>query len=138
MCAASTIFTVRILKYVYTEEAPKPVGPYSQGVIAGEWLFVSGQIPIDPKTGEVMKDSFKSMARRAIENVLAVVRAAGGDVENIVKVTVYMKDISRFSEFNEVYEEYFKEHKPARAVIGVASLPKGVELEIEAIAYLGK
>lgn len=126
------------MRYVFTEEAPKPVGPYSQGIVSGEWLFVSGQIPVDPKTGEVMKGSFKDVARRTIENVLAVVKAAGGSAESIVKVTVYMKDISRFPEFNEVYEEYFKEHKPARAVIGVASLPKGVELEIEAIAHLRK
>ncbi|MCD6323979.1 MAG: deaminase [Desulfurococcales archaeon] len=123
---------------MFTEQAPKPVGPYSQGVIAGDYLFVSGQIPIDPATGELVKEPFSKASEVALRNVIAVVKAAGGDVNSIVKVTVYMKDINKFSEFNEVYSRIFGEHKPARAVIGVAALPKGVDLEVEAIAYLGK
>jgi 2-iminobutanoate/2-iminopropanoate deaminase len=124
------------LKYVVTNEAPKPVGPYSQGIIAGDYLFVSGQIPINPETGELIKEPFEKAAEQAIKNMISVVRAAGGDIENIVKVTVYIDDISRFAEFNEVYSRFFTDHKPARAVIEVSSLPKGAPLEVEAIAYL--
>ena len=126
------------MKRVFTEKAPRPVGPYSQAVKVGEWLFISGQIPINPTTGQVVRDNFRRASRQVLENIKAVVEAAGGTLENIVKVTVYMKDISRFSEFNEVYSEYFSKHKPARAVVEVSRLPKDVELEAEAIAYLGK
>ncbi len=126
------------MKRVFTEKAPRPVGPYSQAVKVGEWLFISGQIPIDPTTSQVIRDDFRRASRQVLENIKAVVEAAGGTLENIVKVTVYMKDISRFSEFNEVYSEYFSKHKPARAVVEVSRLPKDVELEAEAIAYLGK
>ncbi len=126
------------MKRVFTEKAPRPVGPYSQAVKVGEWLFISGQIPIDPTTSQVIRDDFRRASRQVLENIKAVVEAAGGTLENIVKVTVYMKDISRFSEFNEVYSEYFSKHKPARVVVEVSRLPKDVELEAEAIAYLGK
>ncbi len=122
---------------IYTPSAPKPVGPYSQAVRVGPWLFVSGQIPLDPETGTVVEGGFQDRARRVIENVKAIVEAAGGGLENIVKVTVYLTDISRFSEFNEVYSQYFKENPPARVVVEVSRLPKGVDLEMEAIAYLG-
>lgn len=124
------------MKYVYTEKAPKPVGPYSQGVLAGNFLFVSGQLPIDPLTGELIKNNFKEAARQALINVIEIVRASGGDIRNIVKVTVYLKDISRFSEFNEVYSELLGDHKPARAVVAVSSIPKDADLMIEAVAYL--
>jgi len=126
------------MEYVFTEKAPKPVGPYSQAVKVGAWLFISGQIPIDPTTGQIIRDDFRKASRQVLENIKAIVEAAGGTLENVVKVTVYMKDISKFSEFNEVYSEYFSKHKPARAVVGVSMLPKDVELEAEAIAYLGK
>ncbi|MCE4603316.1 MAG: RidA family protein [Desulfurococcales archaeon] len=122
---------------IYTSKAPKPVGPYSQGVVAGGWLFVSGQIPLDPETGEMVEGGFKEKARRVLENLKAVVEAAGGSLEDVVKVTVYLADISRFPEFNEVYQEYFQDNKPARVVIQAAALPKGAEVEIEAVAYLG-
>ncbi len=124
------------MKYITTDEAPKPVGPYSQGVIAGDYLFVSGQIPINPLTGELIREPFEKAAEQAIKNIISVVRAAGGDVENIVKVTVYINDISRFAEFNNVYSKFFTDHKPARAVVEVSSLPKGAPLEMEAIAYI--
>ena len=126
------------MEYVFTEKAPKPVGPYSQGVKVGAWLFISGQIPIDPATRQIIRDDFKRASRQVLENIKAIVEAAGGTLENIVKVTVYMKDIGKFGEFNEVYREYFSKHKPARAVVGVSRLPKDVELEAEAVAYLGK
>ncbi len=124
-------------KAVYTDLAPKPVGPYSQGIIAGGCiLFVSGQIPIDPATGELVKGSFEDKVRRVMENIKAIVEAAGGSMDDIVKVNVYITDISLFSEFNRIYAEYFKGLPPARAVVQVAALPLGVELEVEAIAYL--
>ncbi len=124
------------IEYVYTDRAPKPVGPYSQGVKVGCFLFVSGQIPLDPETGKLVEGDFEEKARRVLENVKAVVEAAGGSLGDIVKVTVYMRDLSLFQEFNRVYSEYFRDHKPARAVVGVASLPLGVDLEVEAIAYV--
>ncbi len=125
-------------KVVYTDKAPKPVGPYSQGVLVNGWLFVAGQIPIDPSTGRLVEGDFKEKVRRVLENIKAVVEAAGGSLENIVKVTVYLRDISKFDEFNEVYAQYFKKDPPARVVVEVSNLPKGVELEVEAIAYIGK
>ena len=124
-------------RVIHTSKAPEPVGPYSQGILAGGWLFVSGQIPLDPETGEMVEGDFKEKARRALENLKAVVEAAGGSLGDVVKVTVYLADITRFQEFNEVYQEYFRESKPARVVIQAAALPKGAEVEVEAIAYLG-
>jgi len=122
-------------KIILTEKAPKPIGPYSQGVIAeGKFLFVSGQIPIDPKTGELVKGSIEEQAEIALRNLLAVVEAAGGTARNVVKVTVYLSDIKDYPKFNEVYEKFFSESKPARAVVEVSNLPKGVAVEIEAIA----
>lgn len=126
------------MEFVQTDKAPKPIGPYSQAVRAGSMLFVSGQIPIDPETGKLVQGSFKDKARRALMNLVSIVEAAGGSIENIVKVTVYLTDISRFPEFNQVYEDIMKGHKPARAVIGVASLPAGAEIEVEAIAILNE
>ena len=122
---------------VFTENAPAPIGPYSQGIIAeGKLLFVSGQIPIDPKTGELVKGPIEEQAEQAIRNLLEVVRAAGGSAENVVKVTVYMADMKSYARFNEVYGKYFSTSKPARAVVEVSNLPKGVAVEIEAIAVL--
>ncbi len=121
---------------VYTEKAPRPVGPYSQGVIFDKLIFVSGQIPINPETGDLVKGDFKEKARQAIHNMLAVIRAAGGDVDTLLKVNVYLRDISKFKEFNEVYSEIIgKTLPPARAVVEVSNLPLGVDVEIEAIGY---
>ncbi|WP_148882386.1 RidA family protein [Thermococcus aciditolerans] len=122
---------------VFTERAPKPIGPYSQGIIAeGRLLFVSGQIPINPETGELVDGDIEEQARTAIENLLAVVEAAGGSAENVVKVTVYIRNMGDYARFNEVYNRYFSNSKPARAVVEVSNLPKGVAVEIEAIAVL--
>jgi len=123
-------------RVIYTPKAPKPVGPYSQGIIAGNYLFVSGQIPIDPETGEVIKGDFKTQVRRVLENIKAIVEASGASMKDVVKVTVYLKDINKFQEFNEVYKEYFKEEPPARSVVEVSNLPKNVEVEIDVIAYI--
>ncbi len=124
-------------KIVYTDKAPKPVGPYSQGILVDKWLFIAGQIPIDPSTNELVKGSFRDAVKRVLENIKAIVEAAGGSLDNIVKVTVYLKDIRLFKEFNEVYKEYFKKEPPARVVVEVANIPLNADLEVEAIAYIG-
>lgn len=125
-------------KVVFTEKAPKPIGPYSQAVCVNGWLFISGQIPIDPATGEFVKGDFKAQVERVLENIKAIVEAAGGTLDNIVKVTVFLRDITKFAEFNEVYSRYFPSNPPARSAIGVAALPRGAEVEVEAIAYIGQ
>ena len=123
-------------KTYYTENAPKPVGPYSQAIAVKGLLFISGQIPIDPKTGEIVKGDFKERVRRVLNNIKAIVEAAGISLDHVVKVTVYLRDISRVNEVNEVYKEYFKHEPPARVVVEVSNLPKNADVEIEAIAYL--
>ncbi|MCD6156900.1 MAG: RidA family protein [Euryarchaeota archaeon] len=127
-----------MVEIIFTENAPRPVGPYSQAIRAGSFLFIAGQIPIDPKTGKVTGEDIKEQGRRALENIKAIVEEAGGRIRDIVKVNVYIRDIKLFGEFNEVYSEFFKEHRPARAVVEVSGLPKDVLVEIEAIAYLPK
>lgn len=121
---------------VYTDNAPRPVGPYSQAIVAGGFVFVSGQIPIDPATGKLIKDDFREAARRAILNLKAVLEAAGSTLDDVVKVTVYIRDITKFKEFNEVYSEFFRGTPPARAVVEVSNLPLGADVEIEAIALV--
>lgn len=122
---------------VYTDRAPKPVGPYSQAIKAGGFIFVSGQIPLDPSTGKLVEGSFEDKVRRVMDNIKAILEAAGASMDDIVKVTVYLSDIRLFSEFNRVYSEYFKGSPPARVVVEVSGLPLGAELEVEAIAYVG-
>jgi len=126
------------MEFILTERAPKPIGPYSQAVRAGNFVFISGQIPIDPKTGEIVREDIKTQAKRALENIKAIVEAAGGSLKNIVKVNVYIKDIKLFGDFNAVYGEFFGEHKPARVVVEVSAIPKNALIEIEAIAYIPK
>jgi 2-iminobutanoate/2-iminopropanoate deaminase len=124
-----------MVEYVFTDRAPKPIGPYSQAVIAGNFVFLAGQIPIDPKTGELVDGGMKEQTRRVLENIKAVLEKAGCSLKDVVNVTVFLKDLSHFNEFNEVYSEYFSENKPARATIQVAALPKNALVEIVAIAY---
>jgi 2-iminobutanoate/2-iminopropanoate deaminase len=119
---------------VYTDEAPKPVGPYSQAIVANGFIFVSGQIPLDPKTGELVRGDFREATLRALQNLKAIIEAAGATLDDVVKVTVYLKDISMFSAFNEVYSEFFKGNPPARVVVEVSNLPLNADVEIEAIA----
>ncbi|MGB9729814.1 MAG: RidA family protein [Thermoprotei archaeon] len=125
-----------VKKIIFTEKAPKPIGPYSQGVCASSFLFISGQIPIDPVTGQLIEGDFTTKVRRVLDNLKNIVEAAGGSLKNIIKVNVYLRDIGKFSEFNSVYSEYFLEDPPARSVVEVSNLPRGVDLEVEAIAFI--
>ena len=122
------------MELVATDEAPAAVGPYSQAVVARGLVFVSGQIPLDPRSGEVAGGTFADRVRRVLGNIDAVLRAAGSARERVVKVTVYVTDMGRFAELNAVYEAFFGEHRPARAVVEVAALPKGVDVEMDAVA----
>lgn len=122
------------LELLKTDKAPAAVGPYSQGVKAGNMIFTSGQLAIDPETGKLLTGDIKAQARMSLENVKAVLESAGATMEDVVKVTVFVADIKQFSDINEVYGEYFSEHKPARCLVEVAKLPLGGEIEIEAIA----
>jgi len=115
---------------------PAPVGPYSPGVAANGFLFVSGQIPLNPQTGELVQDSFERQARQTLENLKRVVEAAGSSLERVVKVTIFLSDLKDFDELNRIYSEYFAESRPARSTVQAARLPKDVDVEIEAIALL--
>ena len=119
---------------IKTSGAPKPVGVYSQAVKSGNFLFISGQIPLDPETGEIVSGDFKEQARRVLRNIMAILDASGMSAENVVKTNVYMTDLSNFSIVNEVYAEFFKSDPPARAAVEVSRLPLNVEIEIECIA----
>jgi 2-iminobutanoate/2-iminopropanoate deaminase len=116
--------------------APPAIGPYSHAVRAGQLLFCSGQIPLDPQTGEVVGDSAAEQAHRCLENLRAVCDAAGADLARAVRMTVYMTDLAAFAEVNEVYGSFFAEEPPARVAIGVAALPRGAQVEIDAIIAL--
>ncbi len=121
---------------MFTEKAPKPVGPYSQAVIAGGFLFGAGQIPIDPRTGKIVEGGIEEQTRRVLENIKAVLEAAGCSLEDVVSVTVFLKDLNDFEAFNKVYAEYFPKDPPARTTVEVSRLPKGVKLEINFIAVV--
>ncbi len=123
-------------KYILTENAPAPIGPYSQAILTqGKMLFISGQIPLN-KDGEMVGEDISSQTRQVMENILAIIKEVGGDMDNIVKTTCLLNDMDNFDEFNTIYAEYFGKSKPARATYGVTRLPKDVLVEIEAIAIL--
>jgi 2-iminobutanoate/2-iminopropanoate deaminase len=119
---------------IYIETAPKPIGPYSQAVKAGNMLFVSGQIPIDPKTGEVVKGGIKEQTRQVLENIKTVLEAAGYTLNDVAMAFVFLADMNMFPEYNEVYAQYFKEKPPARVTVQAARLPRDVLIEIAVIA----
>jgi len=125
-------------KVIYTDKAPKPIGPYSQAVCIDGWLFISGQIPLDPSTGNIITSSFEKQVERVLENLKAIVEYAGGSVSSIVKTTIFLRDMSMFPVFNEVYSKYFKEEPPARSVVEVKNLPRNAEIMIEAVAKINK
>lgn len=124
-------------KIVQTDEAPAPVGPYSQAVRAGDWLFLSGQVPLDPATGELVGEDAAAQAARVLENIGAILRAAGMDYADVVKTTIFLVDLRDFAAVNEVYARYFSERPPARSTVQVSALPKGARVEIEAVAVRG-
>ena len=121
---------------IHTENAPAAIGPYSQAVKAGNLLFVSGQVPFVPETMEIVEGDVKAQTAQSLKNLQAILKEAGADFSNVVKTTVFIKDMNEFAQINEVYAEYFGEKKPARACVEVARLPKDVKVEIELIAVL--
>lgn len=125
------------LRSITTPDAPGAIGTYSQAVRAGDTVYLSGQIPLDPKSMKLVEGNFEAQARRVFDNLRAVCRAAEGDFDRVVRVTVYLTDLGNFAKVNEVMASYFNEPYPARAAVGVASLPRGAQLEIDAVMYLG-
>jgi len=122
---------------VSTKNAPSAIGPYSQAIRAGDLLFVSGQIPIDPSTGKLIDDvTIQAQTRRVMENLIAIVNASGGLAENIVRTTVFLRNIDDFADMNAIYGEYFKTEPPARSTIQAARLPRDVAIEIDCIAVI--
>lgn len=121
-------------KHVVSPQAPKPIGPYSQGVISGGFLFASGQIPLDPETMEVVPGDIVAQTERVMENLVAVLKEAKMGVENVVKTTVYLVDMADFPKMNEVYARYLGKEPPARTTIQAAGLPRGVRIEIDVVA----
>ena len=121
-------------KHVVTNQAPRPIGPYSQGVIAGGLLFVSGQIPLDPSSGDPIAGDIEAQTEQVLKNVLAILKEAKMGPENVVKTTVYLADIGDFPRMNEVYARYLGKEPPARSTIQAGALPKGARIEIDVIA----
>ena len=121
---------------ISTDQAPAAIGPYSQAIKAGSTVFLSGQIPLDPKTQDIVSDEFAAQAQQVFANIDAVAQAAGGKLADIVKLTVYLVDLGQFAQVNEIMSSYFVEPYPARAAIEVAALPRGVQIEIDAIMVL--
>lgn len=124
-------------KTIETDSAPSAIGPYSQAVMVNGTLYVSGQIPLDPETGNVVDGGIPRQTTQVLDNLKAVVEAAGGDLSQVVKVTIYITDMTQFATVNEIYGTYFSAPFPARACVEVSALPKGVEVEMDAIAHLG-
>ena len=123
-------------KRIHSEKAPKAVGPYSQGIRAGNLLFTSGQVAIDPATGRLVEGGIREQARQVMENLRAVLEAGGTHFSRVIKATVFLDDIQNFASLNEVYAEYFSEDPPARSAFQVAALPLGAKVEIEMIALV--
>ena len=128
------------LESIETKFAPKPVGPYNQAVLVENWLYCSGQIALDPATGEMTGDeNIEEETRQVLKNLIAVVEAAGGDNSNVIRTTIYLTDLNDFAKVNQIYAETFNNKvSPARACVEVSSLPKGGKIEIDCIAWLGK
>ena len=123
------------MKPVSTPEAPAAIGPYSQAIRAGDTVYLSGQIPLDPKTMQLV-EGFEAQARQVFENLRAVCRAAGGDFDRVARLTIYLVDLANFPKVNDLMAAYFREPYPARVTIGVASLPRGAQFEVDAILML--
>jgi reactive intermediate/imine deaminase len=121
---------------IQTAEAPKAIGPYSQAIRAGDTVYVSGQIPLDPATGALVSGDIEAEIRRVLDNLKAIAQAAGGSLASVVKLSVFLTDLSHFAKVNEIMASYFSEPFPARAAIGVAALPRGARVEMECVLSL--
>jgi 2-iminobutanoate/2-iminopropanoate deaminase len=126
-----------MLSAVSTGSAPKALGPYSQAIRAGQFLFVSGQVPIDPATGNLVEGDISEQTRRALQNIGAILTAAGASFQQVVRTTVYLADLSDFAAMNEVYATFFTSPQPARSTIQAARLPRDARVELDVIAFLG-
>lgn len=124
------------LKTVHTPAAPAAIGPYSQAIIAGNMVYTAGQIPLDPKSGDLVEGDIREQTTRVLENLKAILEQAGASLQTVVKTTVFLADMSEFAPMNEVYARYFGDHKPARSTVQVARLPRDVRVEIEAVALI--
>jgi 2-iminobutanoate/2-iminopropanoate deaminase len=124
------------LKKIQTDQAPHAIGPYSQGIVAGGLLYTAGQIALDPATGELVAGDVRAQTSRVLDNLSAILQAAGSSLERVVKTTVYLSDMGEFAAMNDVYSTYFTEHKPARSTVQAARLPRDVKVEIDAIAVV--
>ncbi len=124
------------LSVISTDAAPAAIGPYSQGVVAGNLLFISGQIPLDPATGELLEGSIEEKAERIIKSIGAIAEAAGAGLNRVVKTTIFLADMADFTAVNDVYARHFSDPLPARSTVQVAGLPKGVAIEMEAVVCL--
>jgi len=129
---------IRMKKEIRTDKAPKAIGPYSQAIEANGFIFVSGQIPINPATGELVKGPIEKQTEQVLKNIKAILEEAGSSLENVVKSTVYLADLKDYPKMNEIYSKYFSAPYPARAAFQVARLPKDVGIEIEVIALVSK
>ncbi|HXH69540.1 MAG TPA: RidA family protein [Pyrinomonadaceae bacterium] len=125
-----------MIETISTENAPGAIGPYSQAVKAGNLIFCSGQIPLDPQTGEFVSEDVAEQTRQVLKNLSAVLEAAKTSLNNVVKTTVFLADMNDFAQMNEVYAEFFSENKPARATVQAARLPRDARVEIECIAFV--
>ena len=124
------------MHFIATKNAPHAIGPYSQAVRTGNVLYLSGQIPLDPVSGNLVQGDFAVQAKRVFENLRAVLKESGAEFQHVVKATVYLTDLGNFQTLNSIYAEYFGEHKPARSTVGVAQLPRGAGVEIDLIAVV--
>ncbi len=118
---------------IFSDGAPSAIGAYSQAIRTGQFVFISGQIPLDPATMEIVEGDFEARARRVFDNLKAIAKEAGGELDQIVKLTVYLTDLDNFATVNSVMADYFQEPYPARAALGVTALPKGADVEAEAV-----
>jgi 2-iminobutanoate/2-iminopropanoate deaminase len=123
-------------KIIKTDKSPAAVGPYSQAVLVDGWLYVSGQIPLDPASGEVVAGDIETRTRRVLDNLSAVLQAAGGGLKDVIRTTVFLENMGDFARVNAIYATYFADDPPARACVQVAALPKGVDVEIDAVAKI--
>ncbi len=125
-----------MIQVIATKDAPKAIGPYSQALVSNGLVFVSGQIPFIPETGELITGSITEQTNQVLKNIAAILKEAGTELNNVVKTTVYLKDMNDFDEMNKAYGEHFSNNKPARATVQVARLPKDVSIEIDAISAI--